>query len=214
MAVLFKKIKLLENQIDEFLDAVSQGGEVFKLGVKDYLGGNPGIFKERIETISKFESRADDLRRRIENHLYAHSLLPEYRGDVLELLESMDDIIDTAKETLNQFSIERPVILAELKEEFIELVEVVAKAVDSVVLSARAFFRDVSAIKNHLHKVYFFEKEADKASNRLKRHIFDLSIDLSHKNQLRYFTHNVDSIADCAEGVADKLNIFAIKRMV
>ena len=214
MAVLFKKIKLLENQIDEFLDAVSQGAEVFKQGIKDYLDGDTESFNERIIAIGKLESKADGLRRTVENHLYTHSLIPEHRGDVLGLLENMDDIIDKAKETLNRFSIESPDILSELKDEFLELTEVALLAIESIVQSARAFFKDVNAIKNYLHKVYFYEKEADKVAGRLKRHIFQLKIDLSRKTHLRYFADNVDSLSDCAEIVADRLTIYAIKRMV
>jgi predicted phosphate transport protein (TIGR00153 family) len=214
VAFLFKKITLLENQVDSFLDAVSVGADVFKMGIRDYLDKDSDKFGERIEAIGKLENKADDLRRSIENQLYTHSLIPEHRGDVLGLLESMDDIIDTAKETLIQFSIELPEIMPELIDEFVKLSEFAASGVESVVLSARAFFKDVNAVKNYLHKVYFFEKEADKAADRLKRHIFKLGIELSHKNQLRYFAQNVDSLADTAESVADRLTIYAIKRMV
>ncbi|MCD6162917.1 MAG: DUF47 family protein [candidate division Zixibacteria bacterium] len=214
MAILFKNIKALEKQIDEFLDAVSQGAVVFKLGIKDYLDCNMDRFNERIDAIGKLESKADNLRRQVENHLYTHSLIPEYRGDVLGLLENMDDIIDTAKETLNRFLIESPEILPELKDEFLELTDVSIKSAESVVLSVRAFFTDISAVKNYIHKVYFYEKESDKVSNRLKMHIFNQDIDLSRKMHLRDFADHVDSLSDCAQAVADRLTIYSIKRLV
>ena len=110
---------MLENQIDEFLDALSRGGVVFQLGVRDYLGGNWENFQERLEAIGKLENIADDIRRKVENQLYTHSLIPEHRGDVLGLLETMDDVIDTAKSALVQFSTEKPEILPELKKEYI-----------------------------------------------------------------------------------------------
>ena len=60
--------------------------------------------------------------------------------------------------------------------------------------------------------MYFYEKEADKVAINLKRHIFQLAIDLSQKMHLHYFAVHVDSLADAAETVADRLAIYTIKR--
>ena len=212
MPILFRTTKQLENQIDSFLDAVNQGVLVFKSGIKDYLEGDQGRFAEHLASIGVLESRADELRRNIESQLYSHSLIPEHRGDVLGLLEHLDDVIDTAKETMNEFDVESPEIYPELKKEFLELCETAVAGAESVVLSVRAFFADVKAVKNHIHKVYFYEKEADKVAINLKRHIFQLAIDLSQKMHLHYFAVHVDSLADAAETVADRLAIYTIKR--
>lgn len=212
MAILFKKTEMLEKQIDGFLDAVSQGMVVFKMAIKNYIDGEKNEFAEHFHTISVLENKADELRRMAENQLYSHSLIPEHRGDVLGVLEHMDDVIDTAKETLNHFLVESPVIYPELNKDFLELAETASLAGESIVLSTRAFFTDVNAVKNHLHKVYFYEKEADKITSRLQRKIFALDIDLSHKLHLKFVARDVDNLSDIAEGVADRLAIYAIKR--
>lgn len=214
MPVLFKSTKMLEAQIDEFLDAVSQGALVFQQGIKSYLENQKANFEENLTTIRDLENKADTLRRRIESHLYTQSLIPEHRGDVLGLLESMDNVIDTAKGSLNHFSVERPDIHMELVKGFLELTEKAVLAAESIVLAARAFFRDVNAVKDHLHKVYFYEKEADKIADRLKRHIFKLKIDLSNKMHLTHFVQHVDFLADRSEEVADRLSIYTIKRSI
>jgi predicted phosphate transport protein (TIGR00153 family) len=214
MAVLFKQTKILEDQIDEFLDAVSQGALVFKHAIKNYLEGETEKFEENINTIKNLENKADNLRRGIESHLYTHSLIPENRGDVLGLLESMDNVIDTAKNTVTHFSIESPDIQTELSKDFLDLTDKAAMAADSIVLATRAFFRDVQAVKDHLHKVYFYEKEADKIADRLKRRVYKMNIALSKKMHLTYFVQHVDFLADRAEEVADRLSIYAIKRSI
>ncbi|MGD9489036.1 MAG: DUF47 domain-containing protein [Calditrichaceae bacterium] len=215
MPLLFKTTKALERQIDQYLDAVSQGGIVFKEGLKNYLDNNQDSFSQRMETIDRLEAEADNLRRNIETDLYSHSLIPEHRGDVLGLLETMDNVIDTEKETLNQFSVENPFIPPILNVEFADLAEMATQAAESVVQATRSFFMDFRAVKDHLHKVYFYEKEADKLGNHLKRHIFQMQeIDLSQKIHLRYFALHVDSLADRAENVADRLAIYTIKRMI
>ena len=213
MPILLKSTKMLEAQIDEFLNAVSQGTIVFQKAIKDYLHNDREKLAGDLVTISQLENRADELRRTIENQLYSHSLIPEHRGDVLGLLESMDNVIDTAKHLLIQFSVESPDIQMVLVKDFLDLTEQSAQAAESIVMSARAFFREVGAVKDHLHKVYFYEKEADKIAENLKRRIFSLKIDLARKMHLASFVQHVDSIADRAEAVADRLSIYAIKRI-
>jgi predicted phosphate transport protein (TIGR00153 family) len=213
MAILFRATKALEAQIDEYLDTISQGVLIFKEGVRNYLEKSDESFEDHLASIDSLEAKADDLRRNIESNLYSHSLIPEHRGDVLGLLESIDDVIDTAKETLNQFSIEIPYIPEILNKEYIELTNVATNAADEIVTATRAFFKDINKVKDHLHKVYFYEKEADKAGYRLKRQIFRTdNIDLSQKFHLRHFALHIDIIADMAENVADRLAIYTIKR--
>lgn len=212
MATLFKSTKMIEAQIDEFLDAISQGGIVFKQAIKSYLDHEEVRLQEEIASITNLEKKADNLRRSVENALYTHSLIPENRGDVLGLLESMDNVIDTAKNTINHFAIETPEVPDDLAKEFVDLAKQAADAAESVVLGTRAFFREVKAVKDHLHKVYFYEKEADKIAHRLKEHVFQLDIDLSRKMHLTYFVQHVDFLADRAEAVADRLSIYTIKR--
>lgn len=214
MAILLKSTKELEIQIDEFLDAVGQGAIVFKLGVKYYIDQNQSNFCEQLKQLSTLENKADSLRRIIENKLYTHTLIPEHRGDVLGILESTDNVIDQMKETLTQFDIETPTIPDALNKNFLDLTEMSVLAVDALVLAIRAFFRDVKAVNDHLHKVYFYEKEADRIGDDLKRHAFRLDLHLSEKNHLRYFALHIQQVSDCAESVADRLAINTIKRTI
>jgi len=214
MAILFKATRQLESQIDEYLDAVSQGGLIFIEAVKNYLEKRMDDFKDRQKIIIEFEHKADQLRRTIENRLYTQTLIPEHRSDVWGLLEHTDDVLDTMKETIEQLDIENPQIPAELNDSFIELTEQSVKAAEEMVKAARAFFKNLQAIKDHLHKIYFYEKEADRLGNNLKRRAFKMDIDLSWKNHLRYFVQNIQNVSDQAEDVADRLTIYSIKRTI
>lgn len=211
---LFRSSKIIENQIDEFLDVVAEGALVYKEGVKAYLEGDTPDFEARIQAIDKLESRADKLSKEVESHLYSQSLIPEHRGDVLGLLENADNIIDTAKASLHQFAVEQPEIPSELNGQYLKLAEACYKSVEAVIVSARAFFRDVDSVKDNLYKVHHYEKEADQISDTLKRTIFSSSLELAHKIHLRYFALNVEKLSDKAESVADRLAIYAIKRTI
>ncbi len=212
---LFKSTRELEAKIDEFLDKVAEGSLFFQEGVAAYLAGRRADFEEKIEAINLHESQADKLSREVETRLYSNSLIPEHRGDVLGLLENTDNIIDRAKISLYQFAVEEPVIPDQFHGGFNQLAEASCRAGEAAVKAARAFFRDVQAVKDHLFKVHHYESEADQLSDTLKREIFrSAQLDLAHKTQLRYFAHNVEKVSDEAEAVANRLGIYTIKRTI
>lgn len=212
MAILFRATKQLEAQIDDFLNTVNEGALVFKHGVKNYLEKNQDDFKDRIRNISKLEAKADELRRVIETQLYEQTLIPEHRGDVLGILESTDTVIDTMKETLYQLDVETPDIPDELDRYYLELTDMSTLSSENLVVAIRAFFRDVKTVKDYLHKVFFYEKEADRIGDNLKREVFKMDIDLAHKVHLRYFALHIQNVSDRSEEVADRLAIYTIKR--
>lgn len=211
---LFKSSRSVETKIDGFFDTVAEGGLVYRAGVHAYMAGDTTDFENTIRSIDQLERQADKLSREVEAHLYSHSLIPEHRGDVLGLLENTDNIIDTAKSCLYQFSVERPAVPPQFHEGYRKLADAGCAAVEAVIVSARAFFNDVNAVKDNLFKVHHFEKEADEISDRLKRSIFATDLELAHKIHLRYFAKNVERVSDRAEEVADRLAIYAIKRTI
>jgi len=212
---LFKKTKILEFKMDEFLDTVSESVLVFSKGLKNYFSGEKDIFEEEVKRLHSQESKADKLRRSIEEQLYLETLIPESRGDVLALLETADDVIDQARSTLLEFSVETPMIPKQFHSEFIKLTEAAIKTVDEMTMAMRSFFKKPTDVRNHIHKVYFYEKEADSCAEQLKRAVFsNKELKLSEKIHLRYFALHIDTIADKAEDVADRLGIYSIKRFV
>jgi len=212
MAILLKKIKRLELQIENYLDLVVKGGFLFKQGVKYYLEEQTEEFENRMKSIDITESDADHLRRKIETKLYLETLIPESRGDVLGLLESCDKVLNMTAETLLQFSIEIPFILPEVKNYYIELTEASISALEEMVAAVRAYFTDINSVKGHINKVQLFESESDKIAAKLKHIVFRTDIQLSQKMHMRYFALHIESIADEAEDVCDRLSIAAIKR--
>ena len=214
MEIFFSRTKSLIKQIDQFLELVSQGMLLFQEGVKHYLSEEEEHFMEKMKYLREKEGLADNIKRDIENKLYSHSLIPQYRGDVLGLLENMDHVLDRAKKTLTQFEIERPEIEAELHHDFLLLTEASVNCAEMIVLSTGAFFRSINNVKDNLHKVYHYEKESDSFSHSLKRKIFGKEWGLSKKIHLCSFANNIDKISDQAQDVADRLAIYTIKRNI
>ncbi|MCF8039731.1 MAG: DUF47 family protein [Desulfohalobiaceae bacterium] len=212
LGIFTRQIKL-EKKIDEFLNNVSQSGLMFEQGLAAFLKGNTDAFDEKLQQMLKVEHLADSLRRELEQELYAKTLIPESRGDVLALLENADIILDDFKKLLWQFDIETPDIPQAYHDDFLSLSRYSVEAVESTICSCRSFFKDLTAVADHLHKVSYWETESDIVVTRLQRNFFqNKDLDLCHKNQLKDFALGIARVADKAEDVADRLSIYVIKR--
>ncbi|MEE8393144.1 MAG: DUF47 family protein [Rhodospirillales bacterium] len=212
---LFRGTKLLEGQIDEFIDRVAEAALIFNLAIKIYLEDGPcEEFESSLERVSDIESRGDELRNIIETRLYEQTLIPDLRADVLSLLEEMDELINTFQANCYRFSIEQPDLPAEYHKDFLNLTETVVACVESVVMAARAFFRNVDQVRDHSLKVTILETVADKICTKLKRAVFASDLPKVEKIHIRYFVERIDLLANIAEDIADHLAIYTIKRTI
>lgn len=217
MSLIFNNLtKQLETEIDNYLDNVLKSGLIFLEGVKSYLKNDMEKFNKHFKDISQLESDADNVRRSIKHKLYTYMLIPESRGDVLGLIETLDDVIDICEIVLKQISIEEPNIPECLKEDFYELAEFSQKTVEQLVKATRAFFKEINIVNNYINKVHFYEHEADDVEEQLKRKIFgsnEITV-FSHRIHMRYFADKIASVSDVAEDVAERLAVYAIKRRI
>jgi uncharacterized protein Yka (UPF0111/DUF47 family) len=212
MALLFKKTKFVELQIDEYLDQIVQGGLVFKEGVRFYLAGRMKEFEERLAILREMESKADTLRRSIESQLYLRTLIPESRGDVLGLLESADKVLNITTDTLLEFSVEIPVIPPGVRRLFDDLIECAVNCSDHTVGGIRAYFRNLEAVRDHINKVQLYRDETNRMAETIKRTIFRSRMSLSKKIHVRYFSYHIERIAEQSDDVCDRLAIAVIKK--
>ncbi len=214
MKLFQSKTKEVESDIDKFIDNIENTALIFEQAIKDYLRGYMDRFEERFQEIDQLEHDSDDLRRDIKYKLYSYLLIPDARGDVLGLIETLDNVLDVAKKVASHFSIETPEIPPFLKGDFEELAEASVKAVIALTGASRAFFREIGLINDHLNKVHFWEHEADKIEDRLKRKAFrsDEIKRFSARVHMRYFAERISLFADEAESVAERLSVYAIKR--
>ncbi len=216
MSIFLKRTVSLEAKIEQFLDDVANAGMLFNAGIRDYLDGEMQQFQSRLNEIRHNESDADSMRREIRYNLYKKMLIPESRGDVLGLLETTDNVIDTAKKVMGQFNTERPRIREFLRNDFIKLTDASTAALDNLVKADRAFFNNNDVINDYIHKVHFHEHEADQLEEKVKRLIFssDEIPELAEKLHLRDFVTSIASLSDEAEDVTERLSVYSIKRTV
>lgn len=210
---LFSNTKELEQKIDMLHDKIIEVAMVFKKAVNVYLQEKRSTdYRKLSKEIKIIEHDADCLRRDIENRLYSQNLIPDLRGNVLELVENLDKVINEFDEVAHQFYIEQPEIPEKYFERFKELVSQVCECAENLSMASRAFFRDLSVVRDYAQKVYWLEHESDKTSASLKEAVFASDLELAHKLQLESFLSEVADVADLAEDCVDRLLIYVIKR--
>jgi predicted phosphate transport protein (TIGR00153 family) len=216
MALFTRTTKNLILKIDEFFDNIDLGMLVFREGIKSYLNKDMEAFQRHLQKVDQLESAADKLQREIGNDMITHSILPQHRGDVTQLIDELDEIMDGLKSTLHEFDIEIPEIPEGLNHSFIDLAEASVSAAEELIPAARAYFKAPYTVREKLLKVYYFESETDKIAFNLKKKIFHDSkeLDLAHKAHLRYIIHHIEKISDLAQKGADLLSGMAIKIVI
>ena len=211
---LFGRTSTLIHQIDDFLDRVSEGAMVFEEGIDIFnKRGVDENCEAKLQQLNELKKGASAVSRDIITNLYAQMLVPESRADILELLSALLRILDLLHHQFTDLIISNPEIPTGIKGVFEELTTSVVKTIESTVQAARAYFKDISAVRDHIHKISHYESEADDAAIRLKKQIFaDPDLNFERKMLLRDGVNEIDKIADKAEEVGDRLSIYSIKR--
>lgn len=209
-----KKTNKLIEDIDTYFDLMDQQALVFKEGVRNYLYSNEEAFNANLLKMSTLDSKTEVLRREIENALYTQTALVRARGDIMRLLEKTRNITEILNESLLQFEIETPFVPSEMNGDFMKLTEFSTLAVEAVVPASKAYFNAPDTIPDKISRAYYYEKEAVKYSQTIKRTVFHkmTSLKLSEKFHLRYFALHIENLSKAAANVADQLAVMTIRR--
>ncbi len=212
---LFARTRDLEHNIDSLHDKIIEMTMVFKEAVDIYLREQRSEnYRQTSKKIKQIEHDSDSLRREVESKLYEQNLIPDLRGNILELVENLDRVVNLFDEVAHKFYIEQPEIPEAYHEQLQRLVCQVVECAENMAIASRSFFRDLSTLRDFAKKVYLLEHQSDKTSAKLRKAVFDSDLSLAHKIQINMFVEEVADIADLAEDCIDALLIFAIKREI
>ena len=173
--------------------------------------------RDPVENTHKEESRADDLRREIEQEMYSKALIPESRGDILGILESVDRVLSLAEQVLFDVQYQMVEVPSDIKDGLSKLADLVGAATTSVDAAVRLLLagigraQDVSGPAEQIDRV---ESESDHLERALIRTIFESSMETGKKILLRDIVRQLGAMCDACEAVADRLTIVSVKRRV
>ena len=117
------KVKLIINELDQFVNNMDEGVLIYKNGIRNYLEGNAQAFADNIQQITALRESTTNQRRNIENSLYSYTLISENRVDILQLLGHMDMIVEKLYKNLLQYEIEIPFFQSELNVDLLKMMK-------------------------------------------------------------------------------------------
>jgi len=212
--VLFKKKSQVQKLIQEQVSLVAQGLGFLKEAVKLYLEGDKEGCELKTRVVEQMETKADEVKRKAEKALYEGMYLPLFRGDLLDLMELIDDVADEAERIVDFLSIENPEIPSSWNEKMRRIVEKGILAFNLFRESFMLLHEDTRKAFSHAYKVKEVEKEVDRLQDGLNREIFQSNLQLAHKIQLRDLVIRMGFISDSSENAADKISMISIKRRI
>ena len=212
--MLWKKEKSIIDKIKTYLDQVDRCRDGFRVCIEKLITEPQSEENAAIvEEVHRSESRADDLRRSIEFQLYERALIPESRGDVLGLIETLDAIPGLFQSLCYQLLLERITFPDQFRERYLHLVDVNIKAYDLVRQAVVGLFYS-NDVKEQTDLVDAVESDSDHIERSLIRDIFSSKLDKADKILLKEIVVNTGDISDQAETVKDRLALAIIKRKI
>jgi hypothetical protein len=212
----FRKQREVEGLIDEYVGAVEISQEMFLKSMECYLRagrGDPAFEVMSAET-HKSESRADDIQQKIVWLLHERALVPDLRGDILGLLETIDEIPDLFDRILSSIGNQKIALPEALKPDFRELLTISLGACSLAYESVRSLLRPGQRAARLLFRTDQLESQGDHIEKRMILRIFDSDWDPLQKILLRDLTQRMGDIADSAEQVCRQVNLIVAKRRV
>jgi predicted phosphate transport protein (TIGR00153 family) len=212
--MLWNKEKSVIDKIKAYLDQVDRCRNRFRVSIEK-LVLEPGNEENQaiVEEVHRSESKADDLRRSIELQLYERALIPESRGDVLGLLETMDAIPGMFQSLCYQLLLEKITFPEQFRERFLHLVDVNVKSYDLVREAVLGLFYSKD-VKAQTDLVDAAESDSDHMERDLIRDIFSSKLDKADKILLKDIVVYTGDISDQAETVKDRLILAIVKRKI
>ncbi len=213
MKLFFGKGKAVEEKIYEYLNYIAEAKSLFKdIITKFFEGRITEKFDEEVFSVHFKEARADDLRRDIEYHLYGKALLPEFRGDILGLLEELDKLPNKCESVLFMINLQSLKVPEFLKEDFINLVDINLKSIDESITLVKSLFQNPKIVGEIVNKLDKIESESDGKEREMIKKLFDSKeVDKCDKILLKELILEIGSISDFGEMIGDMVNIINVK---
>ncbi len=213
---LFKKQKVIEQYLHEYLQAIEIAKQNFLHAMDTYVetGRCCPDFEFLVEETHKAESRGDDIQERLISTLFKKALVPEFRGDVLTLLELIDNVPDQFDRVLYAIQTQGIELHDDVKKDFKELVAVSQETCTLMLHGLKDFFKHPTTVDEILSQMDQLESRGDHIERRIITSIFKSDLEPLQKILGRDLISMMGDIADYAVHVWRQVHLITIKRQV
>jgi len=194
-------------------DKVKECTWMFKRAIQCYIDKACEEYEHLAKEVSRLESEADAIKRNIRGHLPKGVIMPVDNFQFLMYLREQDKVLDAAEDVIDWLTIRLTDIPQEIKEDLLGLVDKVIEAIGllgPMLDTANAYFRyydekDREKVKELIREIRQKEHEADQLEKKMKKTIFNLSIEPLSVCHLTHVLDKIGEIADHAENAGDMM---------
>ncbi|MBE9582378.1 MAG: TIGR00153 family protein [Proteobacteria bacterium] len=205
--------------LQEHADKVKECAQLFKEAAACHVGEDCKMFDLFTEQVARMESEADDIKRRIRNHLPRGILMPVDKFQFFAYLREQDKVIDEVEDAMFWLSFRPSGVPHEIATDFIHLVDSVIPPIDKLpelVTMATEYFRSSSEaqrnkMKSLIRDIRQDEREADLLERELKFRIFSSIKDPLVVFHMIRLVEIVGDIADHAQNASDRMRAMIAK---
>ena len=209
----WKKQSQIEEMVEAYLAESEKCLRAFGEAFDEYFAsGNSEAFAGKVEEVRQFEWAADQKRRQVEAEMFSKALIPELRGDILSLLEALDEVPNECEEVTREVRLQGLRVPQEYCQHVRDLVRVNIEANERLHDVVARLFASPAEVAPAADKVIEKEKAADAIEQELIRAIFQSSQDLAEKILLKQVVSGIADISDRAEDASDLIRIIAVKQ--
>ncbi len=214
MAIFGKKEQKVIEKLREHLDCTSELLKKVEEILDQAVVKDWGKVRKLMDEIHTLEHKADVIRREMEATLYEGAFLPNFRGDLLNLVEALDKIANRGETVAHQLTLEKVDVPSQLVSGLRKQIQLGYRAFNTLKDTIVNIFEDLDEAAKRISEVERVEHEEDQIELQLIETIFSLDIPLAHKIQLKQLVLNLGDISDMSEDCSDIVQVIVFKRRV
>ncbi|MEM4747279.1 MAG: DUF47 family protein [Archaeoglobaceae archaeon] len=165
--------------------------------------------KALLEEVLKLERDSDEIRRRITQEIYRGAFLPYLRPNIFRLVETIDEILNTAEECAMNFQKIEDMRFLEF-EEIGLIMELNVRICSILSKNFMNFLKDPEKLREGIVVVRMMEKEADNIKFAIFEKLKELNVDFWNGYFITSFINSLEEISDIAEDAMDMLQIIVL----
>ena len=198
----------------EHAEKVKECGWAFQQAIECHLSEKCQEFEEYKEEVTKLESDADKIKRRIRGHIPKGTRMPVSKFEIFWYIREQDKVLDAVQNSLDWLSLRRTALSSkELSNQLTIFVDSVMGPIETLsrmVEEAKKYFKNYSQkqrqiVKDIINNIRRLEHEADRIEDEFKIKIFSLEKDPIALFHMIRLVETIGSIADHAENAGEMM---------
>jgi predicted phosphate transport protein (TIGR00153 family) len=162
----------------------------------------------------KYESKADDIMDEVNNLMFSKALIPDFRGDIMNLLIALDKIPHFLERALFMIRYQRLVIPEAFVDDLQDLIRISIESCELLSRQVELFLKNETGTRSLMSTIDTNESHCDHIERRIISRLFQSDLDPFLKLQFKELVVNMGDISDQADRVSKLVNILTLKRRV